>query len=308
MVTAGIAARKNRVKEGMADRIFCTVNYILLTLILLSVLYPLVYVLSASISDPVLVNNGTMWLLPKGITFEGYRRVFQDPEILTGYRNTIFYTVAGTAINLFFTILTAYPLSRKDFFGRNVFTFFFSFTMFFGGGMIPTYLLIRDLHLIDSVWVMLIPGAISMWNVVLCRTFFQSSIPEELKEAAMLDGCNHTKFLLWVVIPLSAPIIAVLAMYYGVGHWNAFFEAMIYLSDAKLYPLQLILRELLVQQQMSAQMLLTDDNVLAMAEQAKIADSIKYALIIVSSLPILMVYPFLQKYFAKGVMVGALKG
>ncbi|NSW91847.1 MAG: carbohydrate ABC transporter permease [Firmicutes bacterium] len=295
-------------KETGADKIFNIINITLLTIVLITVLYPLIYVVSASISDPILVNQGKMWLLPKGITFEGYRRVFQYEEIWTGYRNTLFYTLLGTAINLFMTLTCAYPLSRKDFYGRNLFTALFTFTMFFSGGLIPTYLIIKKLGMINTIWTMMIPNAVAMWNIIITRTYFQNNIPTELQEAAMIDGCSTTRQFFSVVLPLSTPIIAVMALFYGVGHWNAFFNALIYLRDRNLYPLQLILREILIQQQMSAQMMMSGEDVEAMAVQAKIADIIKYAVMIVATLPVLAVYPLLQKYFVQGIMVGAIKG
>jgi len=296
------------IKETRADKIFNIINHLILLLGLILVAYPLIFVISASISDPDLVNAGKIWLLPKGITFDGFRRVFQDQQIWTGYRNTIFYTVVGTCLNLIVTLPAAYALSRKDFYGRNVFTGIFTFTMFFGGGLIPTYLLYSGLGMRNTVWAMLIPGLAGMWNIIISRTYFQNNIPNELREAAEMDGCTNMRLFAQIVLPLSAPIIAVMALFYGVGHWNAFFNALIYLSDRKLFPLQLILREILVQNQMSAQMLSNGEDIEMMAKQAKIADMIKYAVIIVSTLPVLAAYPFIQKYFVQGIMVGAVKG
>jgi len=272
------------------------------------VLYPLIFIVSASISDPDLVNQGKVWLFPRGITFDGYRRVFQDAQIWNGYRNTIFYTVVGTVLNLLVTLPAAYSLSRKDFYGRNFFTAIFTFTMFFGGGLIPTYLLYSNLGMRNTIWAMLIPGLAGMWNIIISRTYFQNSIPGELKEAAEMDGCTNMRLFAQIILPLSAPIIAVMALFYGVGHWNSFFNALIYLSDKKLFPLQLILREILVQNVMSAQMMTSGEDLDLMAKQAKIADMIKYAVIIVSTLPVLAAYPFIQKYFVQGIMVGAIKG
>lgn len=294
-------------KKKLGNSIFDTVNLLLVLLVDVIALYPLIYVISASISDPVLVGSGKMWLLPKGITFEGYRRIFQNSEILIGYRNTIFYTILGTAINLVCTLMCAYPLSRSDFVGRNFFTAIFTFTMFFGGGLIPTYILMKNLHFLDTIWAIVIPGAVSMWNVILTRTFFQG-IPKELSEAATIDGCSNTRLFLSVILPLSAPIIAVNIIYAAMTHWNSYFNAMIYLSDRNKYTLQLILREILVQQQTSDSMLKTGTDFAAVAEQARIAEIIKYGVIVVAMLPMLIVYPFFQKYFEKGVMVGAIKG
>jgi len=244
-------------------------------------------------------------LLPKGLTVEGYKRVFSNKEIITGYKNTILYTLVGTLVNLAMTIAGAYPLSRKDFYGRNLIMVIFTFTMFFSGGLIPTYLVIQRLKLINNFWVMILPGAVAMYNLIITRTFFQSTIPAELQEAALIDGCTNIGILLKIVLPLSIPIIAVMAIFYGVGHWNAFFNALIYLTDREKFPLQLILREILIQNQMDA-MMNTDFEDLA--RQQILAESIKYAVVIVASVPVLLLYPLLQKYFVRGVMIGALKG
>lgn len=295
-------------REAWSDRVFDTVNKLFLLVVLIVVLYPLVYVVSASISDPVYVNQGKMWLFPRGITFEGYARVFQNPEIWSGYRNTILYTAGGTLINLLFTVPGAYALSRKDLKGRGVMMGLIVFTMFFGGGLIPTFLLVSGLGMLDTVWALLIPNAVAVYNLIICRTFFQNNIPRELQESAEIDGCSNTMLFLKIVLPLSAPIIAVMGLYYGVAHWNSYFSAIIYIKDRSLYPLQLILREILVQNQMSDTMLMTGDDMEAMAKQARIADIIKYAVMIVSSLPIIIVYPFMQRYFMKGVLIGSVKG
>ena len=296
------------IKETKADRIFNIMNVTLLTFILIIVLYPLIYVVSASISDPVLLNQGKIFLLPKGITFDGYRRVFQDKGIWTGYRNTILYTALGTMINLVVTLPAAYSLSRKDFHGRGFFTAMFTFTMFFSGGLIPTYLVVKNLGIRDTIWAMVLPNAAAMWNIVITRTFFQSNIPIELQEAAEIDGSSNTRLFFTIVLPLSKPIIAVMALFYGVGHWNNFFLALIYISKRTLYPLQLILREILIQSEISAEMLVTGGEFEAMDKQAEVANLIKYAIMIVSTIPVLMIYPFIQKYFVEGIMIGAIKG
>ena len=294
-------------KKISDDILFDTVNTILLSIICLGALYPLIYVLSASISDPVIVNQGKMWLLPKGITFDGYIRVFSNKEIWTGYMNSLIYAVSGTLISMVLTLLCAYPLSRKDFAGRQLFTGIITFTMFFSGGLIPTYLLIKDLGMVNTVWALLIPGSLSVWNMIITRTYFQTSIPFELQEAAMIDGYSNTRLFFAVVLPLSVPIIAVMALFYAIGQWNSYFQALIYISQRSLYPLQLVLREILVQQQMGT-MMMNGVDMETMAEQAKIADIIKYAVIIVATLPALIVYPFVQKHFIKGIMVGSIKG
>ena len=296
------------IRESRADRVFVVVNRIFLAIILLLVLYPLVYIVSASISDPVAVNSGRMWLYPVGVTFEGFSRVFRNPEIWIGYRNTAFYTVFGTLINLAVTLPAAYALSRRDLAGRNVFMGLYLFTMFFNGGLIPTYLLVRDLGMVNTVWAMLLPNAASVWLIIVARTFFQATIPGELREAADMDGCSNFRFFWSIVLPLSKSIIAVLALFYAVGHWNQYFNALIYLSNRDLFPLQLFLREILVQQEMDASMLMSGGSMEALAQQARIADIVKYAVMIVSALPLLIAYPFVQRFFVKGVMIGSVKG
>lgn len=283
---------------------FQAVIYGISFLILLIVLYPLVFVLSASFSNPNLVIEGQVWLLPKGFNLNAYRQVFMDQMILTGYKNTILYTVVGTVVNLFLTVLLAFPLSRKDLPGRNWVMFFVTFTMFFHGGLIPTYILIKNLKLIDSFWVMVFPTAISTYNMIVMRTYFQNSIPFELMESAFIDGCNNFRLLWSIVLPLSKPILAVIGLFYAVGHWNAFFNAMIYFNDERKYPLQLILRNILLQNQFEEM----GTDVFDLQDRVLLAESIKYAVIVVSSLPVLLLYPFIQRYFVKGVMIGALKG
>ncbi|MEF3311970.1 carbohydrate ABC transporter permease [Paenibacillus sp. GYB004] len=296
------------IRESWSDRVFNLINKLFLLGVLIAVLYPIIYVISASISDPVYVNQGKMWLFPRGITFEGYKRVFQNPEIWSGYRNTVLYTLGGTFINLLFTVPAAYALSRKDLLGRGPMMGLIVFTMFFGGGLVPTFLLVSELGMLNTVWALVIPNAVAVYNLIICRTFFQMNIPRELQESAEIDGCSNTMLFIKIVLPLSAPIIAVMALYYGVAHWNSYFSAIIYLKDRSLYPLQLILREILVQNQMSDAMLMTGDDMEAMAKQARIADIIKYAVMIVSSLPIIIVYPFMQRFFMKGVLIGSVKG
>lgn len=291
-------------RKTKGDRIFDVVNTIILSLILIIILYPLIFVISASFSDPVKVLQGEVLLLPKGINIEGYKLVFSHDQIMSGYKNTLIYTVLGTSINLIMTILGAYPLSRRDFRARPFFTFLIVFTMFFSGGLIPTYLVVKQLGLIDTLWAIVLPGAVSVWNLTIMRNFFQTSIPFELQESAMIDGCGNFSLLWRVVLPLSTPIIAVMVMFYGVGHWNAFFNALVYLSDEKKYPLQLVLRSILIQEQ-TGEMIAADDSVI---RRQMLAETIKYAAIVIASIPVLILYPFLQKYFVHGIMVGALKG
>ncbi|MGM0097636.1 hypothetical protein IGI69_002849 [Enterococcus sp. DIV1083b] len=298
------------IKDTRADKIFLIFVYVFLAISLLIVLYPLIYIISASISNPHLVNSGEMWLLPKGITFEGYRTLLGNSSIWRGYLNTIYYTVLGTSINLLVTLPCAYALSREDFYGRRGFTNFMLVTMFLSGGLIPSYLLIRSLGMLNTVWALVIPGAVSVYNVVVTRTFFQSTIPREMEEAAIVDGCSDFRLFMQIVLPLSTPIIAVMALFYGVGHWNSFFNALIYLSDRSMYPLQMILREILILQDMSSNTVnnVTSEMANMLYSKQQLAQVIKYGVMIVSSLPVIIVYPFLQKYFVKGMMVGSIKG
>jgi len=292
-----------KVNFNLGDKVFTAFNYFILTVITAIVIYPLIYVVSASISNPELISQGKIWFLPKEITFKSYIKVFQNHNILIGYRNTLIYTSVGTAINLIMSIMIAYPLSRKDFYGRGVITGFILVTMFFSGGMIPTYLLVRNLGMLNTIWAVVIPGAVSVYNVIIMRTFFQS-IPEEIRESAEIDGSTNINFLIKIVLPLSMPVIAVMTLFYGVAHWNMFFDALIYLSDSNKYPLQLFLRQMLIQ------------DVSEMAEKSDASltghvvemEGLKHAVVIVASLPMLILYPFLQKYFVKGVMIGSLKG
>ena len=294
-----------KIKRAKGDLVFDTINTLLLVLVMLVVLYPLYFIVIASFSDPLEVLSGHVVFFPKKVSLEAYKMVFRDAQILTGYRNTIFYTLLGTAVNIVLTVLAAYPLSRRDLAGRKFFTVMLAVTMFFSGGLIPTYLMVSNtLHLLDTIWAMILPGAISVWNVIIVRTYFQTSIPPELSEAAMVDGCSDFMLLAKVILPLSMPVLAVMVLFYGVAHWNSFFNALIYLNDKALYPLQLILRSILVQNTMSEDMLAEVDS---LANRQVMAETIKYALIVVASAPIIAVYPFLQKYFVNGVMIGAIK-
>ncbi|ANY76669.1 carbohydrate ABC transporter permease [Paenibacillus ihbetae] len=293
-------------RESFGDKCFVIVNAVLLTLVLIAVLYPLWFVLIASISDTAAVLTGKVWLWPRDFTLAGYKIVLQNGELLRSYGNTVLYTAIGTAINLVLTVMAAYPMSRRDYRGRNALMAFIVFTMFFSGGMIPTYLLVKDLGMLNTIWALVIPNAVSVWNIIIMRTFFQQSLPYEIQEAAQIDGCSDIKILLRIVLPLSKPILAVMVLFYAVGHWNAFFNALIYLTDRDLYPLQLILREILIQGQMASMMESGDTT--GMARRIMEAESIKYAVVIIANLPVLLLYPFLQKYFVKGVLVGSLKG
>lgn len=306
-----MAANAIKIKDTKADKIFVGFVYLFLALALIIVLYPLVYIVSASISEPQFVNSGEMWLLPKGFTFEGYKTIFQNENIWRGYRNTIFYTVLGTTINLAVTLPAAYALSRVDFYGKKLFMNFMLLTMFISGGLIPSYLLIKNLGMIDTIWALVIPNAASVYNIVVTRTFFQSSIPREMEEAAIVDGCSDFKMFIKIILPLSMPIIAVMGLFYGIGHWNSYFNALIYISNKSMYPLQMVLREILVLQDLSSNS--TATNVSAstaemLYSKQQLVQVIKYGVMIVSTLPVIVVYPFLQRYFVKGVMIGSLKG
>ncbi len=291
--------------ETMEDKIVGVISNIILVIIAFLAIYPLWFVVMASISDPNMVMNGQMWFIPKGINFAGYMKVIENDRIWMGYGNSILYTVVATVLNIAVTMAAAFAVSRKDLPGKGGIMTFFMITMFFGGGTVPTYLLMKNLHLLDNRLVMIIPGLISVWNLVIARTNIQSSIPDELIEAATIDGCSYFKCFTRIVLPLSKAIMAVLALYYGVGHWNAYMGALIYLSDDKKYPLQLILREILIQTQMTNELMADSATAQKAMQEAEI---MKYSVVIVASIPVLMLYPFLQKYFVKGVMVGAIKG
>lgn len=295
-------------KKTKSDYIFEFVVYTFLVLALVISLYPMIFVASASVSDPALVNSGQVWLWPKGFMLDGYKRIFNNAEIYSGYMNSIFYTVAGTLINLVVTIPAAYALARKDLVGRSFLSKMILFTMFFGGGLIPTYNLIRGLGMRNTIWAILIPGACSTYNLIVTRTYFTNSIPAELEEAAEIDGCQTFQLFARIILPLSMPIIAVMALLYGVTHWNSYFNAMIYLSERRLFPLQIILREILIVQQMNTSGMMAVTEAEALAEQSRIAELMKYGVMIVATVPVLLVYPLLQKYFVKGIMIGALKG
>jgi putative aldouronate transport system permease protein len=298
----------NSLIKSRDDKIIDAVVYTLSSIVLLLVAYPLVYILSASFSEPRMVTLGEVYLLPNGFTLEGYQKILEYRPIWIGYRNTFFYTIVGTLINLAVTLTCAYALSRKDLMGRNFFVLLFTFTMFFSGGLIPTYLVVKKLYMINTVWALLLPNAASMWNIIIARTYFQSTIPNELKEAAFIDGCSNTRLFFRIVLPLSKPIIAVLVLFYAVGHWNAYFSALIYLSDIQLFPLQLFLRNILIMDQMTEMMGMDGDAMEQMTRRLQLKESMKFGIIVVSSLPVLILYPFLQKYFVKGVMIGAIKG
>lgn len=295
-------SNSHAIKDSAGDRVFLWVVTGITFLILCIVLYPLIYVLSASFSSGDAVMSGKVFLWPVDISLEGYEMVFQDQNIQVGFRNTVLYTVLGTCINMVMTTLLAFPLSRKTLPGRRLLMFLITFTMFFSGGLIPTFLVVERLQMVDTIWAMVIPTAISTFNLIIMRTYFENSIPDELGESAALDGCGHFRFLASIVLPLSTPILAVLVLYYAVSHWNQYFNALIYLRSNDRISLQLALRNILLANQMSS---MGGDG---FGELAKIGLTVKYAVIVVSSLPVIILYPFIQKYFVKGIMVGAVKG
>ena len=296
---------RKKIQYPLEDRIYYAVVNTILVIFTLAILFPLINIVAASFSSPTAVATSRVVLWPVDFSLEGYRAVFSNPYVLTGYRNTIFYTAMGTTINVSITLVAAYPLSRKDLPYRGFFMFLFTFTMFFSGGLIPTYLLVNSLQMVGTIWAILLPGALSVYNMILVRTFMQSSIPTDLLEAAQIDGCSDLRFFFTMVLPLSKAVIAVITLYYAVGHWNAYFDAMIYLNRKETYPLQIILRDILIANQISSNDIV-DDAILA--GKQGMADLLKYSLIIVSSLPIICMYPFVQKYFVKGVMIGSIKG
>lgn len=294
------------ISRTTGDKIFDTVVLALLAIIMVIIIYPLWFVIMASLSDPRLIYDDPFLFLPKGFTLASFELVFENEEIWRGYANTIFYTTFGTFINLAMTVAGAYPLSRKDFRGRHVFTVVFTFTMFFSGGLIPLYLLMRDLGMLNRVWAMVLPQAIAVYNLIIMRTFFQSRIPQELQDAALIDGCSNVRLLVKIVLPLSMPIIAVMILFYGIGHWNSYFPALVFLSSRNKYPLQMILREILIQGEMSSMLTIAYDDQYAERMIAKMG--LRFSVIIVSTLPIFIIYPLLQKFFKEGIMIGALKG
>nr|WP_202887540.1 carbohydrate ABC transporter permease [Cohnella zeiphila] len=297
-------ASKNRIKESYGDKVFLTFIYILLTAVLIVILYPLVYIASASLSSPLAVSSGKVWLWPVNFSLAGYEAVFRNPQVVLGYANSFFYTIFGTLISTTLTVLVAYPLSRRSFYGRNVLMIFIVITMLFNGGLIPEYLIVKQFGMVDTRWALLIPKAIAVWQIIIARTFFQSTIPDELVEASELDGCSDLRFLGSIVLPLSKPIIAVVALMYGIYQWNTYFDALIYLKTQALYPLQLVLRNILILNTVSG----GNIDAAELLKRRDVADLMKYSLIVVACLPVLVVYPFIQRFFVKGMLIGSVKG
>lgn len=289
----------------MSEKAFERINTGLVVLITLIILYPLIFVLSASISNPTAIVQGRMWLWPVDVTFEGYKQVFANRLIWSGYRNTIIYTVLGTLLHLFILLPGAYALSRKELKFKRFFLWFILFTMLFNGGIVPTFLVVRDLGMYDTMWAIIVPGVIGAWAILVARSFFEQNIPDQLVEAAKIDGSSDIHLFFRIVLPLSLPIIAVMALFHAVAVWNQYLNALIYLRDEALYPLQLILRNILIVSQMAAQS--TTGITAGFGDQLRMAELVKYAVIIVSALPLLVVYPFLQRFFIQGVLIGSVK-
>lgn len=292
---------KTKIREPFSDRLFYGFVIFLMILVLIITLYPFIYVLSMSLSDPVSVMKQEIWLYPKGFSLQSYKRVLSEPGIWRAYGNTIFYTVFGTLINVVMTVMLAYPLSRKHFWGRKAVTMFVTVTMFFSGGMIPAFLLVKNLGMYNTRWALIIPGAIGVYNMIIARTYF-SGISESMYESASIDGANDITILTRIILPVSKAILAVLTLFYAIAHWNTYFNALLYTPNLKLQPLQMYLVKLLIQNESSMLDGMTDT-----LERSMYAMQIKYATIIVVIVPILCVYPFLQKHFAQGVMIGAVK-
>lgn len=289
----------------LSDRLFSILNNTFLFISMMVVAYPLIYIVSSSLSSPQAVMAHKVWLLPVDFDLISYRAVFTNKQIGLGYMNSLIYMASGTVISVLLTMLLAYPLSRKEFYGRNVVTKFILFTMLFTGGIIPLYLTVRNLGIYNTRWAIILPNAITVWNVIIARTFLQDNISDELYDAAMIDGCSDIRFLFAFVFPLSGAIVAVLGLFYAVGQWNKYFDALLYLQDQALYPLQIILRNILIINKNTPSM--TMDVEAAIRAQG-LSETIRYALIVVASLPLLILYPFVQKFFVKGVMIGSVKG
>lgn len=294
--------KKHKMQESKGDKVFYAINLVILLILAAIVVYPLYFIIIASISNADAVLGGKVFLYPVDITLIGYRKIIERTDVWTGYGNTILYTVLSTLISLAVTIPAGWALSRKNLPCRRFFMIFFIITMFFGGGLIPFYNVVSGLGLLNSIWAIILPGALSAWNLFMTKTFFETGISDSMIEAAEIDGAGHTITFFAIVLPLSKAIIAVMALYYAVGQWNSYFNAMIFLRDSKMYPLQLVLREILIASETS-----TGGSGETILEQYRLANQLKYVSVIVSSVPVIALYPFVQKYFAQGVMIGSLK-
>jgi putative aldouronate transport system permease protein len=298
-----MASIKQTVRDSPGDRIFLGFIYLVLTIVLVFTLYPLIFIVSSSLSSPSAVAGGRVWLWPVEPTLIGYKSAFLSSQIVTGFANSLFYTTCGTAISVILTVMIAYPLSRKTFFGRSVLMMLVVFTLLFTGGLIPTYMVVRGVGLIDTRWALLLPNAVWVWQVIIARTFFSTSIPDELADAAEIDGCSDIRFVMSVVLPLSKAILAVLALTYAVGQWNAYFDGLIYLKSVNLFPLQLFLRSILILNSNTGTI-----DAGQVAEKQQLLSLMKYSIIVISSLPVLIIYPFVQRYFVQGLLIGSVKG
>ncbi len=295
---------KTKIKKSKDDKIFDFFLYLIAGILILITLYPMYFIVIASISSPTAVSSGQVTFFPIDITGKGYMQLFEYEKLWIGYRNTIIYAILGTIVTLIVNIPTAYALSRKDLVGRRWFTLFFLVPMFFSGGLIPTYMTVKSFHLLDTMLVMILPFSVVTYYIIVARTFFSNSLPDGIWEAAQIDGCGNLRFFFQMVLPLSKAVIAVIALWAAVGQWNSYFNALVYLRNPNLQPLQIILRNILINNQMISAM----STGSAAVEAQQLADLIKYAVIVVSSAPIMCMYPFVQKYFNQGVMIGALKG
>jgi putative aldouronate transport system permease protein len=298
------AARARRIREPRSDRIFLFCVYLLLVVLFAVVLLPLLYIVASSFSSPAAVSSGRVLFWPVEFSLRGYNAVFENPQIVQGYANSLFYTVVGTIVSVTMTVAIAYPLSRRTLVGRNVVMTLILFTMLFTGGLIPTYLVVQQVGLLDTRWALIVPQAIGVWQVIIARTYFRTAIPDELVEAAQLDGCGDLRFLWSVVIPLAKPMIAVVALMYAIMQWNSYFDALIYLKNPDLFPLQLVLRNILILNTTGGGAV--DASVVI--QRQELADLLKYSLIVVASVPVLLIYPFVARYFTKGILIGAVKG
>ncbi|MCT4687662.1 carbohydrate ABC transporter permease [Vallitalea sp.] len=301
------SSKKKKSNMIIQDKIYYVISYILLIIVFILVAYPLYFVIIASVSEPNAINNGEVIMRIKGFNIIGYKTILKSRMIWTGYRNSLVYMGIGTVVNLIITLPAAYALSRKNLIGRKIIMLMFTLTMFFRGGLVPTYLLVRKLHLYDTFWVMILISALSVYNLIIAKTFFQTTVSQEIIDAAKIDGCNETRCFISVILPVSKAIIAVIGLFYAVGHWNSYFNALIFLQNQELFPLQLVLKKILLKTN-AIIALMPQNSREAIEEQQKIAQSLKYGVIIVASLPILMIYPFVQKYFVQGVMIGSVKG
>ncbi|MBE1593574.1 carbohydrate ABC transporter permease [Nonomuraea angiospora] len=291
------------VRESRTDRLFMVAVYVLLATFLAVVLLPLLYILASSLSDPNAVSSGRVTFWPVDFTLRGFQVALSDPQILVGFGNSLFYTAVGTFVSVSLTLMLAYPLSRRDFVGGGLLTRMIVFTMLFGGGLIPTYLVVKSLGMIDTRWALIVPNAIAVWQVIIARTYLRHSIPRELFEAAEIDGASHFRVLWSIVLPLAKPMIAVIALVYAISQWNSYFDALLYLKSDDLYPLQLVLRNILVLNTQSNGM-----DVATAMERQQLADLLKYSLIVISTVPVLLIYPFVARHFTKGLMIGSVKG